>query len=73
MKKRNAAAKAFFAEFDSDPVRRAQILIDRRLCRESRRVYNSSLNPYVDSEVLKEPKPEPVGDDVGPMEFMYRA
>jgi hypothetical protein len=63
--------KAFFTEFESDPVRLARILADRALCREIRRVRKCLNVPYSPPEGLKEPKPEPVDNDSSPLEFMY--
>jgi hypothetical protein len=67
----NAAVKAFFIEFESEQVRCGNILADHALCREIRRIWNSSSVPYTPPEGLKEPKPEPMENESASLEFMY--
>jgi hypothetical protein len=54
--KRNAAVKKFFTESQRDPVRHADVLADRALRREIRRVQNCSKVSYTLPKGLKRPR-----------------
>ena len=69
---RNAVAKRFFAEFQRDLEKHVEILADRVLRREMKRILDID-RPYRAPAGLREPKPEPVDEEpLSPHEFMYR-
>jgi len=69
---RNAVAKRFFAEFQRDLEKHVEILADRALRREIKRILDTD-RPYSAPAGLREPKPEPVDEEpLPPHEFMYR-
>jgi hypothetical protein len=68
----NTTTKMFFVVFQRDPACHARILANCALWHEIRRVQNSSNVRYTPPEGLEEPKSEPVDNDCGALEFMYR-
>jgi hypothetical protein len=69
---RSAMPQNFFAEFERHHAAHARILADRALRQEIPRIRNCSNIPYTLLEGLREPKPELVEYDCGPVEYMYR-
>ena len=69
---RNADTKRFFAKFQHDPEKHAEILADRTLRHEIKWILDTD-RPYSAPADLREPKPEPVDEEpLSPHEFMYR-
>jgi hypothetical protein len=67
---RNTDTKQFFAEFQRDPEKHAEILAEHRLHREIKWLLDTD-RPYSALMSLLEPKPEPVEEVLTPHEFMY--
>lgn len=61
----------FSVEFQHDPVRHANLLADRTLQREIRKVQDHT-QLYDFPQGLRVPTPEPVGCLTEPLEYMYR-
>ena len=68
---RNAQSKCFFDRFTRDVDKHHEVLRDRTIRREIKRMINMDV-PYLPPAGLLEPKPEPVEELHGDYCFMYK-
>ena len=69
--RRNAQSKRFFDRFTRDADKHHEVLRDRTICREIKRMLNTDV-PYLPPAGLLEPKPEPMEKLHGDYCFMYK-
>ena len=70
-KRRNMQSKLFFYSFTHDAYKHHEILRDRTIRREIKRMLNTDV-PYLPPAGLLEPKPEPAEELHGDYCFMYK-
>ena len=68
---RNVQSKCFFERFTRDTGKHHEVLRDRTIRREIKRMINMDV-PYLPPAGLLEPKPEPVEELHGDYCFMYK-